>query len=167
MTTTTTEATNTGRKAELLQALEAADRETRALFQGLSDADLGKRTDESNWTVGQVAGHLAQMPWAEYVVSRLSQNRNASSPKPLGFLLHLGNWWNTRRYKGTSQAELLQTWSEKFGTYRRYIESLPDNVLDNGGEVSGRGRMTVADFVRSAGDHTREHAATINRALGR
>ncbi len=155
------------RKAQLIQVLQETDRETRAFFEGLSDDDLSKRTGESNWTVGQLAGHVAQAPWAKYVVRRLSENKDATTPAPLGFLLHLGNWWNVRRLKGTSSRKLIDTWTSAFDEYRRYVESLPDGVLDHGGEVSGRGRMTVEDFVRSAPDHTREHGETIRRVLGR
>ncbi|HET6616028.1 MAG TPA: DinB family protein [Dehalococcoidia bacterium] len=155
------------RKAELLQVLDDADRETRDLFAGLADEDLPKRTDESNWTVGQLAGHIAQAPWAKRVVGRLSQNKGAGAPPPFGFLLNLGNWWNVRRFATTSRHELLDTWAGAFREYRRYIESLPDDVLDHGGDVPGRGKMTVADFVRSAPEHTRVHGETIRRALQR
>ncbi len=161
------ELNSTAQKTDLLNVLDETDRETRAFFEGLSDEDLSKRTDESNWTVGQLAGHIAQVPWAMYVVRRLSQNKDASPPGPLGFVLHLGNWWNARRAHVTSSAQLINTWTSAYAGYRRHIESLPEDVLEHGGQVTGRGRMTVADFVRSSPDHTREHAATIRRALGR
>lgn len=155
----------TERKAELLGALDTADRETRALLESLSDADLGKKTDESNWTVGQLAGHVVQVPWAERVLGKLSHNKDAGAPPGLDFLLDLGNWWNTRRFKNTSQAALLETWSTSFADYRTYVEAIPEDVLENGGDVPGRGRMTVRDFVLSAPDHTRQHAETIQKAI--
>jgi hypothetical protein len=152
-------------KAELLAALDAADRETRELFGSFNDTDLTRKTDESNWNVGQLAGHIAQTPWAKLVVRRLSQNRDAGAPAPVAFLLDVGNWWNVRRFCKTSTAQLLQTWSAAFDSYRTFVAALPDDVLDNAGDVPGRGRMTVAEFVKSAAVHTREHGDLIRRAL--
>ena len=153
------------RKTEMLSMLDTADVETRAILNGLSDDDLKKRTDESNWTVGQLAGHIAQVPWAIYVTRRLSQGRNAAAPAPFGFLLNLGNWWNVRRFRNASKRQLLDSWSKGLSAYRSYVESLPDEVLDKTGEVSGLGRMSVYEFVKRAPEHTREHGATIQRAL--
>jgi hypothetical protein len=153
------------RKTELLAVLESADRETRELLESLTDEDLTKQSGESNWTVGQLAGHIAQVPWAIYVTRRLAAGKNATSPAPFGFLLHLGNWWNVRRFKTTSCSELLQTWSTGIEKYRAHVDSIPESTLDNGGEVSGRGRMTVYEFVKTAPAHTREHAETIRRAV--
>jgi hypothetical protein len=151
--------------ADLLAAIDTADRETRALLESLRDEDMAKKTDESNWNVGQLAGHVAQVPWATYVLGRLAQNKNASAPGPLSFVLHLGNWWNTRRYRRTSRQRLLDDWAVGVERYREYVERLPAEVLDNGGDVTGRGRMTVREFVLSAPDHTRQHADTIQKAL--
>ena len=153
------------RKDELLQALDSADQRTRALFESLRDEDMSKKTDESNWSVGQLAGHVAQVPWAKYVLSRLSQDRNAAAPGPLNRIRDLGNWWNVRRFKSTSQAELLQTWERSFADYRAYVAALPDDCFDRGGEVAGRGHMTVAQFVQSGAEHTAQHEATIRKAL--
>jgi hypothetical protein len=155
------------RRGEMARALDDADRETRALLESLSDDDLKKRTAESNWTVGQLAGHIAQAPWGMRVLGQLSQDKSAAPPAPFGFLLHVANWWNTRGYNATSRQQLLDTWTSSFGKYREYVDSLPDSVLDNGGEVSGRGRLTVAEFVANAPLHTREHGETIRRTLGR
>lgn len=153
------------RKDELMALLDQADEETRALLNGLTDEDLEKKTEESNWTVGQVAGHIAQEPWGIYVTRRLAQGKDAAPPRPLGFLLNLGNWWGTRRFRSTSKANLLETWSAALGKYRRHVEALPEESLDRGGEVSGLGRMTTYEFVKRAPEHTREHAGTIRKAL--
>ena len=64
-------------------------------------------------------------------------------------------------------AALLDQLGRQESEYRRYVDSLPDSVLENGGEVPRRGRMTVADFVAAAPLHTREHGETIRQALGR
>ena len=155
-------------RSEMARALDEADRETRALLESLSDDDLRKPTEESNWTVGQLAGHIAQAPWGIRVLGQLSHNESAAPPPGLGFLLHLGNWWNTRSYRSTSRQQLLDTWTSSFRKYREYVDSLPDSVLENGGEVPGFGRMTVAQFVTErAPSHSREHGQTIRRALRR
>jgi len=61
----------------------------------------------------------------------------------------------------------LDIWTTQFARYRERIAAIPDDALDNGGEVSGRGRMTVYEFVLSAPAHTREHPESINRALAK
>ena len=157
-----------GDRDEKLKSILGSQRdEVRAFLGGLSDTDLLTKTD-LGWSVSQVAGHIAESPPGDtYVAKRLAQGKNATLPGFLAFVINLGNWWGTRKYKRTSRDILVKTWDTQHAKLTDYVATLTDSELDRGGVVMGMGRVTLYEYLVQSPSHARDHAKAIERALAR
>jgi hypothetical protein len=144
-------------------ALEQTYQDNRALIAGLSDTDMDRSTPNPKWKVRQLAAHIAgDDAGALYVAKILAKGKNAKAPD---FVINLANWWGLRKYKKATASDLLPVMDEKHRQLMAWLDTVPAEALDKGGEVSQVGRVTLGEFLVKNGDHSREHGADIRTAL--
>jgi hypothetical protein len=144
-------------------ALEEAYRENRALIAGLSDADLERPTPNPRWKVGQLVAHIAEDDAGTlYIGKLLAKGKNAKAP---GFVVDLANWWGLRKHKRARAADLVAVLDRRHGELLAWLQTLTPEHLGRGGEVSGIGRVTLAEFLVGNRAHSREHGVEIRAAL--
>jgi hypothetical protein len=145
------------------QSLEATYQENRALIAGLNDADLNRPSPNPHWKVRQLAAHVAEDDAGTlYVAKLLAQSKNAKAPD---ILVNVLNWWGLRKYKRAGVAELLPVMDRGHTELITWLDALPPEALERGGEISGMGRLTLAEFLVQNCEHSRAHAADIRTAL--
>jgi hypothetical protein len=153
------------RIVELQAIIEGAHAEIRALMERLTPEDLRKRT-ENGWSVGKLAGHIAESPSADlYVAKRLADGRNATIPAALSFIIDTVNYFSVRKYGNTTRDRLLAEFAAQHDKLNQYVAALTQQQLDRGGIVFGRGRQTLYEYLKGSPSHAREHADSIERAL--
>jgi len=145
------------------QSLEETYRSNRALIAGLAAADLDRRTPNPKWSVRQVAAHIAEDDGAIlYVGKQLAKGKNAKAP---GVVVNLMNWWTLRKHRRATAPDLLAVLDARHRALLAWLDELPPEAGQRDGEVSGMGRLSLADFLARSGAHSREHAAEIGAAL--
>jgi hypothetical protein len=154
------------RIAELREAVTRDYEDARALISRLGADTLARKTP-NGWTIGQLAGHIATSPKGDvFVLDRLSKGKSASLPGALRFAIDLMNWWDVRKYKGMAKEGLLKVAEECHNERFARLNALSDEDLDRGGEVLSMGKLTAYEYMKRSGEHPREHAAEIKKALG-
>jgi hypothetical protein len=150
-------------KQSIRAALEQCYQENRALIAGLSDADMERPTPNPKWNVRTLAAHIAEDPaGAVYVGKLLARGKNAKAPD---FIVNLFNWWGLRRFKSATASELVTVLDRRQQELLAWFDSVPEQALQNGGEVSQVGKVTLGQFLTQNGEHSREHGADIRSAL--
>jgi hypothetical protein len=146
-------------------ALEQTYQDNRALLAQLTDADLDRPTANPKWQVRQLAGHIAEdAAGTVYVGKLLARGKNAKAPD---FVVNLANWWGLRKYKRVRAAGLLPIIDARQRELMAWVGELTPDALANGGEISGMGRMTLAEFLIANCAHGRDHGADLQAALHR
>ena len=154
------------RKQALTAILEQSNADFRALLEQLTDDDLKRRT-ATGWTVAQTAGHVTDLPFGFYVAKRLARGVSSTTPRLLTHLIDVSNWWNVRKFRTWSKANLLNAWADANVRLVRFVGELPEEALDKGGEVDGyEGRLTTYQFIAQVPDHIAKHAPAIRQAIG-
>ena len=150
-------------KQTLRAVLEQVYGENRALIAGLTDAEMERPTPNPRWNVRKLAAHIAEDPaGAVYVGKLLARGKNAKAPD---FVVNLANWWSLRKYKKSTASELVSVLDRRQQELLTWFDRVPETALENGGEVSQVGKVTLAEFLTGNGEHSREHAADIRSAL--
>lgn len=154
------------RLPELREIVTRDYEETRSLIEALPADSLARKT-ENGWTVSQLAGHVANSArGAIFVIGRLRNGRNATVPGPLSFIIDLMNWNQGRKFKAAEKSQLLSAAEQSHSELVSLINGLSEEDLDRGGEVLSLGKLTMYEYLRSCGDHAREHAADLRRSAG-
>lgn len=146
--------------------LTAHYEDMRALIGGLSETDLGRKTD-NGWSVRLVAGHIAASPGGDiYVLKRLTEGKNATLPKPLAFVVNLMNWQGVRKFRKATTADLLTELETQHNAFFAYVTALSEEQLDRRGTVFGLGELSAIDYLKQTPSHGREHGESIRKAVG-
>jgi hypothetical protein len=150
-------------KQGIRAVLEQCYQENRALIAGLSEADMERPTPNPKWNVRTLAAHIAEDPaGAVYVGKLLAQGKNAKAPD---LVVNVFNWWGLRKYKRAGAADLVAVLDRRQQELLTWLDSAPEQALQNGGQVSQVGTVTLGEFLTRNGEHSREHAADIRSAL--
>ena len=152
------------RLAEIRDVATSDYEEVRALLTSLSEDSLSRKT-ANGWSVGQLAGHVADSSrGAIFVIGRLRKGGNATVPRPLAFIVDLMNWNGKRKFTNTTKSELLSFAENSYNSLVAAVNGLTEEDLDRGGEVLSLGKMTIYEYLMKSGDHGREHAQDIRSA---
>jgi len=150
---------------ELRDALQQIFDENRTLIADLSPSDMARPTANPRWKVRQLAAHIAEDDGGTlYVAKILAKGKNAKAPT---FVVNLANWWSLRKYSKAQPADLLAVMDKKHHELAQWLDALPEEALQRGGEVSGMGHVTTSGFLIENCKHSQEHAAELRAALAR
>lgn len=133
------------------------------LIKPLSKKQLSQRPEPSKWSINEILAHLAD---SEIVLSwrmRLVICQNGAAMQATD-----GDVWSqTLDYAGQDPKVSLETFRLLRENNLRMLEALPENLWENYGMHSERGKETLADMVRMYAGHDLNHLQQIEKILAR
>lgn len=133
------------------------------LIKPLSEKQLSQRPEPSKWSINEILAHLAD---SEIVLSwrmRLVICQNGAAMQATD-----GDVWSqTLDYAGQDPKVSLETFRLLRENNLRMLEALPENLWENYGMHSERGKETLADMVRMYAGHDLNHLQQIEKILAR
>lgn len=133
------------------------------LIKPLSKKQLSQRPEPSKWSINEILAHLTD---SEIVLSwrmRLVICQNGAAMQATD-----GDVWSqTLDYAGQDPKVSLETFRLLRENNLRMLEALPENLWENYGMHSERGKETLADMVRMYAGHDLNHLQQIEKILAR
>lgn len=133
------------------------------LIKPLSEKQLFQCPEPNKWSINEILAHLAD---SEIVLSwrmRLVICQNGAAMQATD-----GDVWSqTLDYAGQDPKVSLETFRLLRENNLRMLEALPENLWENYGMHSERGKETLADMVRMYAGHDLNHLQQIEKILAR
>ena len=131
------------------------------LINSLSKKQFSQRPEPGKWSITEILAHLAD---SEIVLSwrmRLVICQNGAAMQATD-----GDVWSqTLDYAGQDPNVSLETFRLLRDNNLRMLEALPENLWENYGMHSERGKETLADMVRMYAGHDINHLQQIEKIL--
>lgn len=143
-------------------AVQAATAKRLAqLVEGVSTSELRRRPAPGKWSITEILAHLADseivLSWRMRVV--ICQNGVAMQASDQDV------WSQTLDYAGQDPNVSLETFRLLRENNLRMLEALPNNLWENYGMHSERGKETLAQIVRMYAGHDLNHLQQIEKIL--
>lgn len=143
-------------------AVQAATAKRLAqLVEGVSMSELRRRPAPGKWSITEILAHLADseivLSWRMRVV--ICQNGVAMQASDQDV------WSQTLNYAGKNPNVSLETFRLLRENNLRMLEALPENLWENYGMHSERGKETLAQIVRMYAGHDLNHLQQIKKIL--
>lgn len=130
------------------------------LIEGVSTSELRRRPAPDKWSVSEIIAHLAD---SEIVLSwrmRLICQKGAAMRATDG-----DEWSQTLDHAGQDPKVSVKTFRLPRENNLRMLEALPENLWENYGMHSERGKETLASMVRMYAGHDINHLQQIEKIL--
>jgi hypothetical protein len=155
--------------SERIDYLMARLDKTRALLDSVLDQVGGQveaqvYSDGLGWTVRQLAIHLADAERGQHNVAvNIADGRDIVPPD---FDIERYNRRITEKLDDKTFEQARQELAESRHKLKEWLRTLSDEQLDRAGRHASQHILTVEQFVKVIGNHERDHANDIARALG-
>jgi hypothetical protein len=146
---------------EQMARMERTANDFAAAIRGMSDAVLGKRPDDKNWSAKEVICHIRDTE--ESFMARFQTMMVMDEPTFLP--IEPDRWASERQYLRNDAEEALEAFRVRRGESLRFLRALQPPQWERGGLHATRGRMTIADFVGLMTWHDDNHLDQLKRAL--
>jgi Mycothiol maleylpyruvate isomerase N-terminal domain len=153
-----------------IRELDEAYLRARCVLAELDAAALDLPTDNSGWTVRNLAAHIATgASIVTMSAPRLADGKGLSSlPVPNWLGNKIGDMFNKRTVKNHAQdgvAELLGLIDSEQQRALAALAEVPDSGWNKRGAIPGIGRVTLAELVRVYARHYDDHLAVLKKAI--
>lgn len=151
---------------------EESHRRTRELLGGLTAVDLDRPTGYPGWTVRGLAAHVATADaFTAMCVKSLARGKNVLPvPLPSGIVRWIGDRQNAsavKKHASDGVADLVAALDTSHANAAALLDGVPADGWDRSGKVPLLGTLTLATFLEQMAGHADEHAAELQRAVGR
>lgn len=146
---------------EQLARMERTVDDYAAVVKNVSDAQLTKRPDPTNWSAKEVLCHVRDIE--ESFMMRFLSLMAMDDPKFLP--VEPERWAVDRQYQRNDVQEALAAFKTRREETLRFLRSLKPEQWERGGIHATRGRMTLKDFVELMAWHDDNHLDQLKRAL--
>ncbi len=153
------------RKAAIRTHLEQTRAEVLAVASQLQEADWEKpvQGEHGKWSARQVLAHLAAAEIGQ--MSRIQRVLAGERYMPEGFNLDLWNERQVQKRDTQTVEDILKDLEASRQALLNLLDSLSEEQLDIEGQHAIGTMMTVEQMFYHIGNHEREHAAELRRAL--
>ncbi|MCS6964785.1 DinB family protein [Thermoflexus sp.] len=153
------------RKAAIRTHLEQTRAEVLAIASRLREADWEKSVqgEHGKWTARQVLAHLAAAEIGQ--MSRIQRVLAGERYMPEGFNLDLWNERQVQKRENQKVEDILKDLEASRQALLSLLDSLNEEQLDIEGQHAIGAMMTVEQMFYHVGNHERDHAAELRRAL--
>jgi uncharacterized damage-inducible protein DinB len=146
---------------EQLARMERTVNDYAAVVKNVSDAQLTKRPDSTNWSAKEVICHVRDTE--ESFMMRFLSIMAMDDPKFLP--VEPDRWAVERQYQRNDVPEALAALKTRREETLRFFRGLKPEQWERGGIHATRGRMTLKDFVELMAWHDDNHLDQLKRAL--
>jgi uncharacterized damage-inducible protein DinB len=146
---------------EQLARMERTVNDYAAVVKNVSDAQLTKRPDSTNWSAKEVICHVRDTE--ESFMMRFLSIMAMDDPKFLP--VEPDRWAVERQYQRNDVSEALAALKTRREETLRFFRGLKPEQWERGGIHATRGRMTLKDFVELMAWHDDNHLDQLKRAL--
>jgi uncharacterized damage-inducible protein DinB len=146
---------------EQLARMERTVNDYAAVVKNVSDAQLTKRPDPTNWSAKEVICHVRDTE--ESFMMRFLSIMAMDDPKFLP--VEPDRWAVERQYQRNDVPEALAALKTRREETLRFFRGLKPEQWERGGIHATRGRMTLKDFVELMAWHDDNHLDQLKRAL--
>jgi uncharacterized damage-inducible protein DinB len=146
---------------EQLARMERTVNDYAAVVKNVSDAQLTKRPDPTNWSAKEVICHVRDTE--ESFMMRFLSIMAMDNPKFLP--VEPDRWAVERQYQRNDVPEALAALKTRREETLRFFRGLKPEQWERGGIHATRGRMTLKDFVELMAWHDDNHLDQLKRAL--
>jgi hypothetical protein len=158
---------HTDMREALREHLTSTQMDFHVLLDGLTNADLGRRSGNPAWTVGAVLTHLV---WGLELLPRevasARKSRGMYNLPPI--LRDVLNAWVTRlAARGQTLESLRQRYDAAFAAAIATLDGVGDNEWQLGARFWSEGFRDIAGLYAGPVDHLAEHAGDVRRAVPR
>lgn len=153
------------RKAAIRRHLEQTRKEVLDVVAKLRDADWEKpvQGEHGKWTARQVLAHLAAAEVGQ--MSRIQRVLAGERYMPEGFNLDLWNERQVQKRENQKVEDILKDLEASRQALLNLLDSLSEDQLDVEGQHAIGAMMTVEQMFYHLGNHERDHAAELRRAI--
>ncbi len=153
------------RKAAIRAHLERTRAEVLEVASRLREADWEKpvQGEHGKWTARQVLAHLAAAEIGQ--MSRIQRVLAGERYMPEGFNLDLWNERQVQKRENQKVEDILKDLEASRQALLSLLDSLSDEQLNIEGQHAIGAMMTVEQMFYHLGNHERDHAAELRRAL--
>ncbi len=155
------------RKAAIRRHLEQTRAEVLAIASQLREDDWEKpvQGEGGKWTARQVLAHLAAAEIGQ--MSRIQRVLAGERYMPEGFNLDVWNDRQIQKRENQRVEDILKDLEASRQALLQLLDSLSEEQLDIEGQHAIGAMMTVEQMFYHLGNHERDHAAELRRALER
>ncbi|SNB63965.1 DinB family protein [Thermoflexus hugenholtzii] len=153
------------RKAAIRRHLDQTRAEVLAIASQLREDDWEKpvQGEGGKWTARQVLAHLAAAEIGQ--MSRIQRVLAGERYMPEGFNLDVWNERQIQKRENQRVEDILKDLEASRQALLQLLDSLSEEQLDIEGQHAIGAMMTVEQMFYHLGNHERDHAAELRRAL--
>ncbi|MBO9360774.1 MAG: DinB family protein [Thermoflexus sp.] len=153
------------RRAAIRRHLEQTRAEVLAIASQLREADWEKpvQGERGKWTARQVLAHLAAAEIGQ--MSRIQRVLGGERYMPESFNLDMWNERQIQKRENQRIEDILKDLEASRQALLQLLDSLSEEQLDIEGQHAMGAMMTVEQMFYHLGNHERDHAAELRRAL--